>query len=558
MLPDMLSDSADESVRRLMRPAPSPVRGLKKPSGIAGDISAAGTESHGGVGHSDLKELFERVYDAAFITDFAGRIIDANIRAVQFFDYTREELCAMTMADIVLGLNASLVQTICENLERDRFTIIQAYCSKKDGGRIPAEISTSRLSLSAKEYLCFFVRDITARRQAEEALQKANSELESEVRERTKVNDKLNEAIVKLREHDRAKSEFVSNVSHELKTPLTSMRYMTENMLRGIVGEMQESAREYLTMIREDCDRLWRTVEDILDMSRIEANRLQLNKGKIEFARFARRAAESLRIQAESEGMSLTVAVNGIVGFVDCDPKKMERVVFNVIRNAIKFNEENGGIHVALTKDPEKPEFLTLDVTDTGIGIPQEYLARVTERFFRVGEHISGTGLGLAICKEIVERHGGELDIKSPPPGQDKGTLVRIRVPIAAPTTVLLASGATHVRSMVAEQLAKNGYAQTSCEIAQTLNAVLNAHPDILMLDWTSSGMESAIVIGQIKCNQDLRDTRMVALLDEEPNRMKIELLKGFGIPSLRLPWSENALLDGLEEIVFGKKYLSA
>ena len=277
---------------------------------------------------ADFKELFQRLYDAAFITRLKGRIVDANLRATQFTGYTRGEPRQRNIVDIVQGLDEEVLQTICGNLEHNQFTLIQARCVRKAGSPFPAEISSSRLRLTTRDCLCFFIRDITARREAEQALSLARDELEAEVAERTRINDdlsaeiaerkrvedELQAAIARLQSHDKAKSQFVSNVSHELKTPLTSINYAAGNMLKGIGGAMPEGAVRYLDMIREDCQRLRRTVDDILDMSRIEANALALDRVKVHFPRFADRTVESLRIQIEAGGLALDVQPQPQVG----------------------------------------------------------------------------------------------------------------------------------------------------------------------------------------------------------------------------------------------------
>ena len=512
----------------------------------------------------DLRELFQRVYDAAFITTLTGRIIDVNVRALQFFDYTREEFTERTIADVILGLDEAVLQTVLQNLHKDRFTLIQAQCGRKDGSQLPAEISTSRLSLSSKDYLCFFVRDITARREAEEAVQRAHDALAAEVEERARINEdlcleiierkrvaeELNEAIARLREHDRAKSEFVSNVSHELKTPLASIRYMTENMLRGVVGDLPDRGYEYMGMIKEDCVRLTRTVEDILDMSRIEANTLKLDPHKVHFPRFVRQTAESLRIHAEAEDLTMTVSIDAPNGFVDCDPLKIERAIFNVVKNAIKFNMPGGSVDVVLHTDPSQPGLFIVDVVDSGIGIAPEHLDRVTERFFRVGEHISGTGLGLAICKELLDRHGGGIDLQSPPSRRCRGTQVSLHFPVAEPLSVLVVSDDDDLCTVAGEQLVAYGCrAMLTDSVANAFEITAQERPNVVLVDWVAPGMEGSITIGRLKSEDALSDVMIVAIVGEDADPVKQEILTGFAIATVIYPWQEADLFKALAQV---------
>ncbi|MFC1499017.1 ATP-binding protein [Verrucomicrobiota bacterium] len=516
------------------------------------------------VGNRDLNELFQGVYDAAFITSLKGKIVDANTRSSQFFNYTREELLGSSMMEIILGFNEPMIKTICENLKNDRFTLIQAQCMRSNGSHFPSEISTSLLRLSSKDHLCFFVRDVTVRRKAEEALKKAHDNLEREVQQRTIINEELSneiserkriegelqEAVAQLKKHDEAKSQFVFNVSHELKTPLSSIRHASSNMLKGISGALPDKATFYTNMIRQDAQRLARTVEDILDMSRLEAGTLTLRKIKIPFARFVRRSAESLKLQAEAQGLTMKIQTDTVNGFVDCDPQKMERVIYNIIKNAIKFNVKNGTIDITLRADPSVSGFFVLEVEDSGIGIKQENLSHVTERFFRVGEYVSGTGLGLAISKELLERHNGSIDIKSPPPEKEKGTLVSMRIPAAHSPAVLIVSDDKSICEILTNQLKKNAFQVIASNKGEEVVSILKEiKPDIVGLDWIASDMNASITIARIKNDEQLAVIPMFAITGTENEGPKREILTGFNIPILPKPWKEDDLLDCLERL---------
>jgi PAS domain S-box-containing protein len=520
------------------------------------------------VQNADLQELFQGVYDAGFIASLKGDILDANVRATQFFYHTKKEFHEQTMGDIIIGFSETILNTISENLTNDKFTLIMAQCIRKDGTHFPAEISSSRLRLSSKDYLVFFVRDITARREAEDALIEAHTELEKEMAERTLINEELliennerkraeaelNEAISKLREHDKAKSQFVSNVSHELKTPLTSISYIASNMLKGIAGPMPSRATEYLEMIRVDCRRLSRTVDDILDMSRIEANTLTLNLVKIPLNELVRRTMESLRIQAEAEDLKMTVMLPAEHVFVRCDPQKIERVIFNVVKNAIKFNVKDGSIEVALRKESRSPNYGELDIIDTGIGIEKKYHERIAERFFRIGEHVSGTGLGLAISKELLERHGGVLEFHSPPPHHQQGTQVTVRLPVAAPPTILIIYGDMNIRLRLTTQLAGYGYRVVNSEKSDAALAVLEQEDvSAIVLDWTGKEMESGIMIAKIRNDPRWKEVPLLAITGEE-GAQKEGILDGFSIPRLKPEWEETDLTELLYDIVTRKK----
>jgi PAS domain S-box-containing protein len=213
-------------------------------------------------------------------------------------------------------------------------------------------------------HLVFSFADITRRRQGEIALleyqnhledlirqrtanlESTNAELMREIEERRTIENQLREAIQKLREHDTAKSTFVSNVSHELRTPLTSLIKSLENLMRGVVGEVSDPVASYFSMMLEDCWRLERTIHDILDLSRIEKGTFKLVRHPVPFTCLMQRTAESIRMSAESIPLTYTVSRSPLGGFVDCDGTKIERVLINILSNALKFTPPNGSCTV--------------------------------------------------------------------------------------------------------------------------------------------------------------------------------------------------------------------
>jgi PAS domain S-box-containing protein len=548
--------------RRSRRVPPAPVVGGPRPRKTFGEIA---------VQNSDLSELFQNVYDSAFITELNGRIIDANVRATQLFLYSQAQFKQGSIMDVVLGMTEEVLATIGDNLENDRFTLIQAECVRQDGELVSSEISTCKITLSDKTYFCFFVRDIRARKEAEEALQKAYDTLEAEVRERTRINEELSQEIVRrtrieaelnlaieqLQKHDQAKSQFVSNVSHELKTPLSSISYMAGNMVKGIAGPVTQQGKTYLGMIREDCQRLQRTVDDILDMSRIESNTLRLNLVRVNFGRFLRRTVESLRMQIEAQGLSLVLEVEG-AGFALCDPQKMERVIFNVVKNSIKFNTAKGFIKVRLRSNVKESGQHVVEVIDSGIGIEPEHLPRITERFFRVGEYVSGAGLGLAICKELMVRHGGMMEVTSPPAGYRKGTQVTLLIPVVPPPWALLAYEDDEIKASVTAWLQKCGYCVRSGMLADGSwgAALAEVKPDLVVLEWTRAGMNGGIVVSLLKGDAALARVPVLAITDAEPALAKREILEGFEIPRLLPTVNQEGLCTCVEEVVLGLKRL--
>jgi CheY-like chemotaxis protein/anti-sigma regulatory factor (Ser/Thr protein kinase) len=264
-----------------------------------------------------------------------------------------------------------------------------------------------------------------------------------------------------------------------------------------------------------------------------------------------------MKIQAEAKEIALQISVGSLRCFVNCDPRKMERVVSNVIQNAVNFTPEGGAVEVILRADEQEPSWVALEVVDNGIGIGAEHLGRVTERYYRVGEHIAGTGLGLALAKELVGLHSGHLEIKSPVPGRSRGTLVSVRLPTVSAPVILIVDDDPVIREMLSKQLGSEGYEVLTCADSESALDVLGqTRPDGMIVDLILPVMGGAQAIAKIKSDEKLRRIPVMAITGGELDQAKHEILEGFGIPTLAKPWKRDELLDRMEELLLGTGYL--
>ncbi|HZE72517.1 MAG TPA: ATP-binding protein [Pyrinomonadaceae bacterium] len=220
----------------------------------------------------------------------------------------------------------------------------------------------------------------------------------------------LLEDITHLREIDQLKTEFIASASHELRTPLTSVQMGVYLLLEGAAGELNPKQTEILDACREDCERLDKLMRDLLDLSRIEAGESQPELAPIQTRDLITAEAGELRPQVESKGLAFRVDVPADLPTVKADRSQIERVLANLVINAIRYTKQG---EIRISAEP-RGHYVAFSVSDTGGGIPQEYLPHIFDKFVQVpGAATGGAGLGLAISRLIIEAHGGQISVQS-------------------------------------------------------------------------------------------------------------------------------------------------
>lgn len=230
-----------------------------------------------------------------------------------------------------------------------------------------------------------------------------------------------------LKQINRIKSQFVSHVSHELKTPLTSIKGLVDNMTSGFAGEIGAKQRDYLNRISANANRLTRMISDLLDVSRIESGALQLYRSQVNLCSLIQDCLVQFQIQAGARGISLEIVCADRTTSVWLDHDRFTQVIINLVDNAIKHTPSGGSIAVTVGREDPGQVFVT--IADTGEGIPREYLDTLFEPFSRAARrkgYQKGLGLGLSIVKYLVDLHGGTISVASE---VGKGTTFRVVLP---------------------------------------------------------------------------------------------------------------------------------
>ncbi len=299
-----------------------------------------------------------------------------------------------------------IIQGVIRDVEEGKFEPKEpALAEEKEVFKLYSE----RLVNKLEKKMLDLEKEIIVRTQAEEALKKAQDELELKVDERTK---ELMQANLRLKELDRLKSKFIASMSHELKTPLNSIIGLTGIILQGISGEITEVQRKELTMVKNSADHLLALISDIIDVSKIEANQIELAIEELDLAELIQGVRGSFKTSVDEKGLKMSLKTPERL-IIKSDKRRAKQVIINLVSNALKYTDK-GEIAINAAK---KDEGVEVSVADTGIGIKKENMKKLFKQFSRI--HIAGrtrregTGLGLYLSKKIADLLGGEIKAKS-------------------------------------------------------------------------------------------------------------------------------------------------
>jgi two-component system phosphate regulon sensor histidine kinase PhoR len=238
--------------------------------------------------------------------------------------------------------------------------------------------------------------------------------------------------ITELRKLEKMRTEFVANVSHELKTPLTSIKGFVETLKMSDMENQQDNMR-FLNIIEDEADRLYRLINDILSLSELEQKKAKIKKESINIEKSVIEVLSMLKGQSKEKNIETSMSIQEGLKSLIGDSDKIKQMLINLIENAIKYTPENGKVVVEAYNllDEDGRENIVITVADNGIGIPKQHIPRLFERFYRVDKarsrKVGGTGLGLAIVKHVVILFNGKIEVNSE---VGKGTEFKITIPV--------------------------------------------------------------------------------------------------------------------------------
>lgn len=357
-----------------------------------------------------IRELLEAAPDAILQVDEGGRIILLNRVAEQMFGYSREELLGQPVEMLIppelRARHQAHRHAYRQHPTRRSMGIgMTLEGLRKDGTRFPAEISLSPSSTEEGFRITAIIRDVTERRLNEERLRQVQEAYTRELELRTREMERAN----------RLKSEFLASMSHELRTPLHTIIGFSELLAEQLHGPLNEKQLRFVNHIYRDSLHLLDLINDILDLSKIEAGRLELRPEVFDFTEVVKESLSTVQAQAVAKSISIETSVN-VPQAIEADRVRLRQILVNLLSNAVKFTPNGGRVRIEAALDGA---FVITSVTDTGVGIPKEEHKAVFDKFHQVGHTTKGvregTGLGLSITRSLVEQHGGSIWLESEP-----------------------------------------------------------------------------------------------------------------------------------------------
>lgn len=366
--------------------------------------------------------ILEAMNDSVFVFSPEGRIFYFNALAAKERGYSHDEFASLNVTDIMSPAMKAKFKKTWEKIESAGAVTYESEHMKKTGETYPVEVKAKIIYKEGKKYALCILSDISNRKKIEEEMIKAYED---------------------LKELDRLKSNFVAIVSHELRTPVTVIKGFSSFMLKGIAGPLQPKQREFMETIASNSARLEMIINDLIDVSKIEAGIMSITKKTCELSKTVAATVSDMRIIGARKNITLDPVIEDGVTLT-ADGARMQQVVINLVNNAIKFSDAGSEITVELSGrfsgtvpaaagrlklSPDK--YACLSVRDRGVGIEKEHVKKVFDRFYQIEsadirKH-QGAGLGLSIAKSIVDMHEGYIWCESE--GAGKGTVFYAIIP---------------------------------------------------------------------------------------------------------------------------------
>jgi PAS domain S-box-containing protein len=359
-----------------------------------------------------LQAVLDNTTAVIYLKDTDGKYLLINHQYELLFHVSKEQAVGKTDADL---FPAELADAFRSNdlkvLEARRPLELEEVAPHDDSLHTYLSLKFPLCDASGQPYaVCGISTDITERKRAEEALQALMVSLEEKVKERTAELEMARDQALMATRH---KSEFLANMSHELRTPLNAVIGFSDMLLEKMFGDLNQKQHEYVQDILSSGRHLLALINDILDLSKVESGRIELELSTFNLPMALENALTLIRERAMHQGIQVSIDCDPRLGDYTADERKVKQILLNLLSNAIKFTPEGGRISVGATLREGEVQ---IAVTDTGIGIASDDHQRIFAEFYQIRSGMrkpEGTGLGLALAKKFVELHGGKIWVES-------------------------------------------------------------------------------------------------------------------------------------------------
>ena len=360
--------------------------------------------------------IAQHARDPLLLVDLEGRIIEANQAAANLYGYTREELLKLRVyalrQDDAEVVDLQMQQAVLNGV------LFETTQVRKDGTVVPVEVSSIGVTVSGRTMLLSVIRDISQRKETEKTLRRAKEEAERA---------------------SKAKSDFLASMSHELRTPLNAVMGFSQVLREEHFGPLTAKQKEYVSDIFESGQHLLTLINDILDLSKIEAGKMEPYWSRVNVENLLSNSVILIREKCARHGIRLEVKLDDQLRgrTVTADELRLKQILYNLLSNAAKFTPDGGTIllHARLLEEAEPA--LEVSVSDSGIGIAPEHQGKVFEAFYQVRHgtvnKTPGTGLGLSLVAQLVAMHGGRVWVQSE--GEGHGSRFTFTIPVNAHTS---------------------------------------------------------------------------------------------------------------------------
>ncbi len=393
------------------------------------------TALSGPIADNRYRRLLEAAPDGIVEVDASGRIVLVNSQAERLFGYQREELLGKRV-EILMPERyrerhpAHRGHYHAHSVIRPMGSGLDLRAVRADGTEFAVDINLSPFQGETGPGVICLIRDVTDRKQVEEQIKVLNQSLEQRTRDLAVMNSELEIRNRDVEKANRLKSNFLATMSHELRTSLNAIIGFSDLLARQTAGPLTQKQERFVGHVKESSRHLLALIDDILDLSKIEAGRLELKNEIVQMSVAADEVLSTLRPLAVAKGIEMEIELDAELT-VDADRVRLRQILYNLLSNAIKFTPE-GSVRLVAGSDEQ---LICISVIDTGIGIPREEQDAIFETFHPrsspTHEAFEGTGLGLSITRLLVEQHGGRIWVESEPGKGSKFhfTLPRLRRP---------------------------------------------------------------------------------------------------------------------------------